>query len=411
MVNLNKIAWDNWAKESELKRDISPKTCHDSKKTIRGTVNMSDNKNALEPLADSLANSINVIGTVVVQASTNILLFSVKGISELVKLIVDVGAIGYQCATGTYEYEAAATDEREKLRSVTDIEYKKVDYEYKPIEVEYLEIDDDLMGYSLPKLAKFKSNNKDTSNTLKAYVGVGELKQQQVIDFYKDGSLMIGGMSRWGKTSLILSICTSLMDRYDSRELRIVLVDFKMVDLYRLDCYKHIKEECINTIERFNDLMEGIRNQINKRTELFRELEVSNIVEYNEKSDKKLRPMVIVVDEIARIINHPSVDKKKMQTKISELVSVSMAFGIYWVIASQELSKETLGKMKVNFGQSVGLKCQSKDDSDLIMTNGELENLNDKGRCRIKNSEGIKEFQSYYLEIDEIREILKDKRK
>ena len=414
MVNLNKIAWDNWNKESELKRDISPKTCHDSKKTIRGTVNMSDNKNALEPLADSLANSINLIGTVAVQASTNIILFSVKGISELVKLIVDVGTIGYQCATGTYEYEVATdedvlNDHKGALRSVTDIEYKKVDYEYKPTQTKYLELGSFDCG--LKDFVKFKRHNEVEDNSLKCFIGENEYGKAQELDLFKDGSLLIGGASQWGKTSLICSILLSFMDRYDPQYLRIVLVDFKEVDLVRIDKYKHIISECITDVNKLNNLLTWCENECKSRAEIFRNNDVSNLKDFNKMSEVKMQPVIIVIDELAQVTVGNKKESDVIKDRIFKLVSKSMAFGVYWIICTQELSRNTLGNMKVNFTQSIGLKCADKVASDLIIKDGNLEDIKIKGRAKIENSNGITEFQSYWTTKEDFERILKDKRK
>lgn len=90
---------------------------------------------------------------------------------------------------------------------------------------QYLSLDS-FDNYTLPEKCSYKSLKKDINNTLKCYIGVN-IRSVQEIDFFKDGSLLVGGASRWGKTGLLYSILLSLMDRYDSDYLKIVLVDFK----------------------------------------------------------------------------------------------------------------------------------------------------------------------------------------
>lgn len=111
-----------------------------------------------------------------------------------------------------------------------------------------------------------------------------------------------------GKTSLLYSILLSLMDRYDSDYLKIVLVDFKQVDLVRLDKYKHVISNCITEITRFRSLLSWIEEECNKRAKLFREYDVANIEEFNNLNINKLQPVVIVIDEIAQIL---SAEKKE----------------------------------------------------------------------------------------------------
>lgn len=408
MYNLNKEAWDNWSKETEAKRDISPK---DSIAINKGDNIMSDNKNALEPLADGIVEGVNVIGSVAVQASVNIIALTFKGASELVKLISDVTVIGYQCTTGTYEYEATTIEENEskKLKRITELEYKPIDYKYKPIQPRYLKMDE--LGDGLKNLVKFERNSYVEDNSLKCYIGRNEHGKQQVLDLYKDGSLLIGGASQWGKTGLIRSILLSLMDRYDPEYLRIVLVDFKEVDLVRFDKYKHIMSTCITDTERLNTLLSWCEDECKKRAEIFRSCDISNIKDYNEASEVKMQPVIIVIDELAQVVVGNKKVSDTIKDRIFKLVSKSMAFGVYWIICTQELSRDTLGKMKINFTQSIGLKCADKVASDLIIKDGSLEDINVKGRAKIENSEGITEFQSYWTTKEDFDKILIDKRK
>lgn len=409
MYNLNKVAWNNWSKETEAKRDIGPKNIKAN--IIRGTDSMSDNRNALEPLADGVVEGINVLGSVAIQATVNIVALTFKGVSELAKLISDVTVIGYQCATGSYEYEATTTEEvdKSKLNRITDLEYKKIEYDYKPIQVEYLKMEE--FGEGIKDFVKFESNKVAGPNSLSCCIGINEHGKRQMLDLYKDGSLLIGGASRWGKTSLIYSILLSFMERYEPEHLRIALVDFKEVDLVMIDKYKHVMSNCITDTDKFNSLLSWCEDECKRRVEKFRELGVSNIKEFNEKSNIKIPPILIVIDELAQVTVGVKKGCENVKDRIFKLVSKSMAFGVYWIVCTQELSRETLGKMKINFTQSIGLKCIDKVASDLIIKNGDLEDIKVKGRAKIDNSEGITEFQSYWTTKEDFERILKDKRK
>lgn len=338
--------------------------------------NNNNDTNILEPLVDAGLNSIVTVGGM-----------AFKGIAYVANLVFDVAEIFYKLSVGTYEYD-------------NDVNYKP-SKECIPTS--------NMVKCEIPTKCKYKRILGETDNTLKAFIGVGEDNNIQCLDFYKDGSVLIGGASRFGKTGVIYSILLSLMDRYEKEYLRIVLVDFKRVDLIRLEKYEHICGRCITELEPFKDMLKWIRKECDNRTKLFNELDVANIQEFNSKSEKQLQPIVIVIDEIAQVLQQKKSLSDELRMEISRLVSISMGFGIYWVVCTQELSRDTLGKMKINFTQSIGLKCIDKTASDLIIKNGELEDITLKGRCKIDNSEGVTEFQSFYCTIDDIRNILSDK--
>ena len=90
-------------------------------------------------------------------------------------------------------------------------------------------------------------------------------------------------------------------------------------------------------------------------------------------------------------------------------MSVCASYGIYFILASQDFTKDTIGKCKMNCSQIVGFHTLDETDSTtLIGKDHNLQDINIKGRCKIKNSEGIVETQIFYLEEDKIEELLKN---
>ena len=413
MVNINKIAWNNWSKECEDKRDISPKSVYISNN--EGDNMGNENRNALEPLADSLVEGIASVGTVAVQASINVLMIGIKASYQLVKLVVDVGGIAYRVGTGSYEYEAATTKELEgkQLKTITDINYKITDYEEKAINLDnkFLNVGGFETG-TMKDFIKYESCCKSDKLDLKACVGVNEFGEVQEVDFFKDGSLLIGGASRWGKTNIIYSIILSLMERYSENYLKMLLVDFKRVDLVRLDKYKNVIGGCICDSGKLNDMLNWIEKECDKRVELFNKLDVVNIEEYNSVSEGlKLSPIIVVIDEIAQVLIGDKKEVDKLRARLFKLISKCMCFGVYFIVCTQELSRETLGKMKNNFTQTIGTKCADKTASDLVIKDADLETIKTKGRAKIDSSEGVTEFQGYYTTKDDFIKLLADKRK
>lgn len=381
--------------------------------------NNSTSSNPLESTADSLAMCINVFASCGLQLASNIVILGSKAIWQVVELTSDVIGIVFRVVTGNYEYEnnynenyllEVANTKENKLLNIN--KNKIEEYRTNAIDVEYLPLDP-LIFSELPTKVKYKSKYGDTENTLKCYVGVTGYNKPLCIDFYEYGSLLTGGMSRWGKTSLILSMLTSLMERYNHNYLRIILVDYKMVDLTYLDEYEHVMNKCIVDNIKFYQMLDWVENQIKIRSEEFRPYKIQNIQNYNKRvKGAKMQPIIIVIDELAKLFNDLDETKaKSLRKRISSVLSVSMAFGIYWVVSTQELSRETLGKMKNNFGQRIGFKTADSDATDLIIKGAELHEIKFPGRAKLETSEGITEFQSYFIELEEVEGYLKDFKK
>ena len=83
-------------------------------------------------------------------------------------------------------------------------------------------------------------------------------------------------------------------------------------------------------------------------------------------------------------------------------------YGIYFVLAAQDATKETIGRCKMNCPQVIGLKTYDETDSTTLLGKGHnLQDITVPGRCKVKNKNGIIETQIFYIDEDQIEEILK----
>ena len=360
---------------------------------------MSDGYNPLEPVADAVLVATSLFLELGIKSICNLTILTSKAIGQIVNYLFEDKP---KYESFNYETEVATTNNlfnlQDKVKECTNINYLPTK-EYSFMELENVNFE------GLPSRANYTSNKppKNLFSTLEAYVGVNEHGKIQKIDFYKEGSLLVAGMSRWGKTSLILSMFTSLVETYPKEYLRIVLADFKGIDLVHLSKSNNVIS-CVENIEGFNKMLDWVEEQISKRKEYFQESKIQNIKAWNTKFNNIMQPVVIIIDEIAVMFNSFN-DKKyadNMRNRLARIISISMGYGIYWVVCTQELSRETLGKMKNNFGQRIGFHTADKDATDLIIKGAELENIKFPGRAKIETSQGITEFQSYYIELEEV---------
>ena len=360
---------------------------------------MSDGYNPLEPVADAVLVAASLFLELGIKSICNLTILTSKTIGQIANYLFEDNPKyeSFNCET-----EVATTNNlfnlQDKVKECSNINYLPTK-EYSFMELENVSFE------GLPSRTSYTSNKapKNLFSTLEACIGVNEHGKIQKIDFYKEGSLLVAGMSRWGKTSLILSMFASLVETYPKEYLRIVLADFKGIDLVHLSKSNNVIS-CVENIEGFNKMLDWVEEQIEKRKEYFQENKIQNIKAWNTKFNNIMQPVVIIIDEIAVMLNSFN-DKKNadnMRNRLARIISISMGYGIYWVVCTQELSRETLGKMKNNFGQRIGFKTADKDATDLIIKGAELENIKFPGRAKIETSQGITEFQSYYIELEEV---------
>ena len=217
-----------------------------------------------------------------------------------------------------------------------------------------------------------------------------------------EGHIVVGGASRWGKSSFLNVFITNLMRTYTPNEICLFGCDFKKSDVYFFRKYKHFRKMSTNKQE-FIDQIDRLEKLIKERAEILDKENCRNVINYNKTHDKKMSYIIFVIDELIQLVSDN--DCKRI---LHNFMSKCASYGIYFVLATQDLTKETVGKCKMNCSQIIGFHTFDETDSNtLIGKGGNLQDITVKGRCKIKNSEGIKETQIFYISEDEIEEVLK----
>lgn len=299
-----------------------------------------------------------------------------------------VGAIGgifaYTCKI---VYEANKSDDE-----VIEIE-NIVKYKYLPIEEwEDIEMELNKVKYT------FIEGEKEG---VKAFIGYdleGNLKNFDMLE----GHTMVGGASRWGKSSFLNVFITNITKTYTRNEVCFLGCDYKKADVYYFRNYNNFLGMSTNKKE-FMDQMKWLEKEMNKRADILDEANCRNVINYNKKHDTKISYIIVVIDELIQVVSD-----KDCKDKLHLIMSKCASYGIYFLLATQDCTKETIGRCKMNCSQIVGFHTFDQTDSDTLIGKGyDLQDINVKGRCKIKNSEGVVETQIFYLEEDEIDELLK----
>jgi DNA segregation ATPase FtsK/SpoIIIE-like protein len=236
---------------------------------------------------------------------------------------------------------------------------------------------------------------------VKSFVGYdmeGNLKEFDLLE----GHVMVGGASRWGKSSFLNVFITNTMLTYTPNEVMFLGCDYKKSDVYYFRKYKHFRGMSTNKKE-FIEQVNALEKEMELRSKILEEANCRNVINYNKKNDKKLSYIVYVIDELVQLVSD-----KECSLMLHRLMSKCASYGIYVILASQDFTKDTIGKCKMNCSQVVGFHTQDETDSTTLIGKGyDLQDINVKGRCKIKNSEGIVETQIMYIDEDTIDRLLR----
>ena len=236
---------------------------------------------------------------------------------------------------------------------------------------------------------------------IKACIGYDIEGNLKIFDML-EGHAIVGGASRWGKSSFLNVFITNITKTYTRNEVCFLGCDYKKADVYYFRNYNNFLGMSTNKKE-FMAQIKWLEKEMNKRADILDEANCRNVISYNEKHDIKISYIIFVIDELIQVVND-----KECKEILHTIMSRCASYGIYFLLATQDCTKETIGRCKMNCSQIVGFHTFDQTDSDTLIGKGyDLQDINVKGRCKIKNSEGVVETQIFYLDEDKMEKLLK----
>lgn len=201
-------------------------------------------------------------------------------------------------------------------------------------------------------------------------------------DLAKMPHLMIAGSTGSGKSVCINSILTSILVHTSPKDVRMILVDPKVVELAVYNGIPHLIMPVITEPKKAAAALNWAVVEMQRRYKLFAEGQVRNISGFNEKyandpTVEHLPFIVLVIDELAELM---SVAAKEVETYISRLAALARAAGIHLLIATQRPSVDVItGVIKANIGSRIAFAVTSGVDSKTILDHVGAEKLLGKG--------------------------------
>jgi S-DNA-T family DNA segregation ATPase FtsK/SpoIIIE len=204
----------------------------------------------------------------------------------------------------------------------------------------------------------------------------------------------VAGSTGGGKSICLLTLISSLIFQKNPKELKLMLIDPKRVELTVFNNIPHLICPVITDSYKASEALDKILNEIEKRYQILEKKQVNNIKKYNEivPEEEKLPFIVVVVDELADLI---LIHKQKVEQKIVRIGQIARAVGIFMILATQRPSNDVItGLIKTNVPARIAFNMTNHNDSRTILNSSGAEKLLGKGDLLFKKSgETIKRIQ------------------
>ncbi len=191
--------------------------------------------------------------------------------------------------------------------------------------------------------------------------------------------LLIGGATNSGKSMCLLSMIACLLFRTTPREVRLVLIDPKRVELSLFDGIPHLLCPVVRDVKQAAGALRAILAEMDRRYDLFANTGVRNIQGYNERApeSERLPYIVVIIDELADLMMQAAAE---IETSICRLAQLARATGIHLVVATQRPSVDVItGTIKANIASRIAFAVSSQVDSRTILDMNGAERLLGRG--------------------------------
>ena len=218
----------------------------------------------------------------------------------------------------------------------------------------------------------------EATGSLNVALGVNSDAENVVFDLARMPHLLVAGTTCSGKSVFINNLLMSLLYAKTPDELKLILIDPKKVEFTAYKDIPHLLTPIISSPKQAIMALMRATEMMENRYDLFSEIRVRNIQDYNKKvGDNKLPYVVIVIDELADLM---MTNKDDAETAIARLAQKARAAGIYMVVSTQRPRKDTISDyIKINIPSRIAFSTVSLSDSRTILDASGAEKLQGAG--------------------------------
>ncbi len=262
------------------------------------------------------------------------------------------------------------------------------------------------------------------NSTLRLPVMMGKdaFGETKVVDLAAMPHMLVAGATGAGKSVFINTMLVSLIIKKSPRELKLILVDPKQLELALYERLPHLLMPVITEAKLASVAMLWLVQEMDRRYSILKDMAVKNIEGFNKKvktCDEKMLQrinkyyedqqddgyelpyIVCVIDEFADLILTKT--GKEIEINVNRLAAKARAAGIHLVVATQRPSTDVVtGTIKANFPTRVAFTVTTGIDSRTILDQYGAEKLLKRGDMLFKQGVDLFRLHSAYVEEEEI---------
>ncbi|MBT5934819.1 DNA translocase FtsK [Sulfurimonas sp.] len=222
---------------------------------------------------------------------------------------------------------------------------------------------------------------KDSASPLTIVLGKDIVGKPFITDLKKLPHLLIAGTTGSGKSVGINSMILSLLYKNSPDQLRLLMIDPKMLEFSVYNDIPHLLTPVITKPKQAIAALNNMVAEMERRYEIMADSRTKNIENYNEKVKKEggehFPYIVVIIDELADLM---MTSGKDVEISIARLAQKSRACGIHLVVATQRPSVDVVtGLIKANLPSRISYRVGQKIDSKIILDQMGAESLLGRG--------------------------------
>lgn len=224
--------------------------------------------------------------------------------------------------------------------------------------------------------------------------------------------MLIAGATGSGKSVCINGIIATFLLTKSPDDLKMIMIDPKMVELSGYEGIPHLKSPVITEMDKVVPALRAVLREMERRYQTFSRLGVRNIDGYELRRStdptlEKLPYLVVIIDELADLM---MTTPDEVETLLVRLAQMARATGIHLLIATQRPSVDVLtGLIKANVPARIAFAVSSQTDSRVILDVPGAERLLGRGDMLFMPADVAKphRVQGSYVDDQELQALVK----